>query len=218
MRAFFFLLLFANLVFFAYHQGYLGSLERAGESYPLAQQISPEKIRLLTRDQVQSMSAAASTAAAALCVEWGGFAPAEVSAAEQSVQAFANKVIQRRSVEATTGYWVYIAPTADRPQAERKLVELKRQGVSDSYLVQDQSGFNNAISLGVFRTEDAARTQLDQLRVRGVKSLQLGEHSIASPRIFLQIRDNSISISARLKELSSKFPGSTVRDCLASSG
>ena len=47
MRPFFFLLVFANLAFFAWAQGYFGAIDDSREPERLAQQLQAEKLRIL---------------------------------------------------------------------------------------------------------------------------------------------------------------------------
>ncbi|MGB4673915.1 MAG: hypothetical protein WBH99_08235, partial [Azovibrio sp.] len=49
MRALVFFLILANLLFFAYTQGYLGTAE-APDALRIEQQVHPERLRLLARD------------------------------------------------------------------------------------------------------------------------------------------------------------------------
>ena len=84
---------------------------------------------------------------------------------------------------------------------------------TESPIMNDTSPMKYAISLGVFRTEDAARTRLEELRARGVRTAQLGERESQGQRSFFQIRDASESVKGRLNELKQGFAGSEVREC-----
>lgn len=73
--------------------------------------------------------------------------------------------VERRTTDADR-YWVYIPPRSDDVNAE--VSKLKRRGVTDYFVVQDHTRWRNAISLGLFRTGDAARTFLAALQREGV--------------------------------------------------
>ena len=62
------LLLLANLTFFAYTR--LDSA-RDGEAARLAEQVQPDKIKLLTPQQVAALGPAKVAALADVCLEWG---------------------------------------------------------------------------------------------------------------------------------------------------
>jgi len=63
MRAFVFLLVLANLVFFAWTQGYLGPSERP-DAARLSQQFAADRLHILSRDQAPPLSAASAANAA----------------------------------------------------------------------------------------------------------------------------------------------------------
>jgi len=64
-------------------------------------------------------------------------------------------------------FWVYLEQkSADEAQA--RLAELKRKGVRDTLLV-NRDGFSNAISLGVFSSQDAVNRRLAEIERKGYK-------------------------------------------------
>ena len=64
-------------------------------------------------------------------------------------------------------FWVYLEQkSADEAQA--RLAELKRKGVRDTLLV-NRDGFRNAISLGVFSSQDAVNRRLAEIERKGYK-------------------------------------------------
>ena len=64
--------------------------------------------------------------------------------------------LTQRSVEHNHGYWVYIPPLKKRANVEKKIAQLKERGIKDYFVVQEKGKWLNAISLGVFRTQEAA--------------------------------------------------------------
>lgn len=66
-------------------------------------------------------------------------------------------------------FWVYLEQrSAD--EAQRKLAELARNGVRDTLLV-DREGVKNAISLGVFSTQEAVNRRLAEVTRKGYSPL-----------------------------------------------
>ena len=80
MRTLVLLLLLANLTLFAYIK--LDSLS-TGEGVRLSQQVQPDKITLLTPQQVAALGPAKMSALADVCVEWGPLTEGDKRAYEE---------------------------------------------------------------------------------------------------------------------------------------
>ena len=83
--------------------------------------------------------------------------------------------LTQHEVEHDTGYWVYMPPQRNHARAKKKASELKALGVNDYFIVQEPGKWHNAISLGVFRTRQAAQNHLDGLQKQGVRTARVGE-------------------------------------------
>jgi hypothetical protein len=219
MRTVFFILALANAAYFAYSWAGAGA-EASGDAQIVGQQLNPEKIRLLTPEQVSALtrrSEASKPETAKLsgaCLEWGGVADADAARAAQALEplGLGARLAQRKHEEATT-YWVYIGPVANRQAATQKAAELKRLGVDDYFVVPDDPKWRNAISLGVFKTEEAAKARLDALRAKGVKSATSGARETQPGKTYFQVREANATVTAKLNELKSGFAGTEVREC-----
>ena len=211
MRTLFFLLLLANALFFAF--GAYSDILFPGESQLLQQQIKPETIKLLAAAEV---AGAAKRVQAVACVEWGAFAGEETGRAEEALAplALGAKLTPRR-VEDAAAWWVFMPAQGSRQAATIKTAELKRLGVEEFFIVQEDPKFRFAISLGVFRTREAASNHLDQLRARGVRSAQVGARETQLQKTWFQVREVPETVRAKLNEFKQAFPGSEVRDCAA---
>ena len=220
MRILFFILMLANAAFFAYASLGPGA-QASGDAQIIGQQLNPEKIRLLRPEQVSVLArkpepAKVVAAVAAVCLEWGAFSGTDVARAEQALEplALGAKLTQRRQ-EDVAGFWVYIAPLASRQAATQKAGELKRLGVDDYFIVPDDPKWRNAISLGIFKTEDAANARLGALRAKGVKSAAIGARETQTGKTWFQVRDANPALAAKLNELKPGFAGTEVRECAA---
>jgi hypothetical protein len=225
MRALFLFFVLANLAFYAWST-LLAPRESASDPRPLRTQIDPGKIRLLPPEPETTRTPAppprpkpgAETAVAAqgtaACVEWGSFTLADAPNAERALEplALGDRLSQRR-VEETASWWVYLPPQGNRQNAQKKAAELKAMGVTDMFIVADEGRWRWAISLGVFRSEDAAKAQLEAMRVRGVRTALLGERELQVPKIWLQARNAEPAQLARWRELAQAFPGAEFRPC-----
>jgi hypothetical protein len=208
MRTLVFLLLLANLTLFAYTK--LDSLG-AGEGVRLSQQVQPEKISLLTPQQVAALGPAKASALADVCVEWGPLSDSDRTRALAMLEPLdLARLISQKKVEVIADYWVFLPPAVNKAAADRRVEELKTQGVRDVSLV-DSGPQRFAISLGVFRTEDAAQARLAALQAQGVKAVKVGARAQSVMQTVLVVRDPPAPAVARLKELQGGFGGSEIK-------
>ncbi|HEX9686200.1 MAG TPA: SPOR domain-containing protein [Burkholderiales bacterium] len=223
MRAFFLLLVLVNLAFFAYGRV---ALEGGGSESRIPQlQVAPESIKLLqttervpagkpqaTGKAVAPESPKTATAAPGSCLEWGNFAGTDVARAEVALTRLqlAPESIERAVVDAG-GYWVYMPPLRSKNEVDRKVRELREFGVTEFFVVQDAGQWRNAISLGIFRTDEAAQAFLAGLRRRGVRSAVVGRRDNFLKQVVFYLREPSEATIAQLTALQEEFPGSEIR-------
>lgn len=220
MRALFLVLLLANAAFFAWSQ-YYSPADAASDPAPLGRQIEPEKLRIVAPDEPVSMGAppaASPSSGAAIppvaCLEWGGFSAADAPRAEKAIEplALGERLVMRQADQAA-GWWVFVPPQGTRQGAQRKAGELKALGVEDYFIVQEDGPLRWALSLGVFRTEEAAQAHLARLQSRGVRQAQVGARETPAPKVWLQIRGADAPLQARLQDLAGGIDGSVLREC-----
>ncbi len=214
MRALFLLLVAANLAFLAWSL-YIAPFDAGRDPKPLSQQIAPEKMRILPPEsEPPKASAKPATTTLAACLEWGSFAVADATRAEQALSTLAlgERLAQRRSDE-TAGWWVFIPPQGNRVGAMRKAAELKGFGIDDYFIVQDEGPQRWAVSLGVFRAEDAAKSRLEALKAKGVRSAQAGPRETQVQRVWFQLRGADAAQQARVREIAGGFAGTELKDC-----
>lgn len=208
MRTLVFLLLLANLTLFGYIK--LDSLS-AGEGVRLAQQIQPDKIVLLSPQQVAALGPAKVSALADVCLEWGPFSDSDKLRALASLEPLdLSKLISQKKVEVVANYWVFIPPAPNRTTADRRVDDLKARGVRD-LLVIDAGPQRFAISLGVFRTEEAAQARLAALEAQGVTTAKVGSRAQSITQTALVVRDPPAPAVTRLKELQGEFPATEIK-------
>lgn len=209
MRVFLLVLVLANLLLLAY-QYYAPQQSPAAQS-ALTQQLQPERIRLLSQDEVARMTTGSKSAA---CFELGPLVPNDLGRAQDAIKALQGSVkLSERRTEEPSGWWVLIPPLTSRQAANQRAAELKAGGIEDWFVIQDDAKFRNAISLGLYRSEEAATTRLEALRKRGVKDAEARPREGGPTRVFVQVRDAADDFRTRLAELKPSFPASDVRDC-----
>jgi len=216
MRTLFFILALANALFFAYAWFDSGA-QAGGDSQIIKQQLNREKIQLLRPEQASAlMRKPEPPKLVAVCLEWGAFAGADVARAQQALAPLAlGAKLTQRTQEDVSGFWVYMPPLASRKAAMEKAGELKHLGVQDYFVVPDDPKWRNAISLGVFKTEDAAKARLDALRAKGVRSAIVGPYETPPAKTYFQVHDASPAVVAKLNELKQGFSGSDLHQCPA---
>jgi hypothetical protein len=208
MRTVFLLLVLANAAYFGYRYYVTHYVQPAAD--PARQQLQPERIRIVPSEELARLAA---SRRAGPCIELGPIPASDAPRAEEAVAGLASglKVVQRPADESSR-WWVYIPPLATRQAAIQRVAELKRQGIEDSALA-DEPAWRNAISLGVFRSEDAANNRAESLRKRGVTGVQVAPREGAGARVYVQLWDAPGAVRLRFADLKDGFPGSDVREC-----
>ena len=217
MRTLFLTLVLANLAFFAWWQ-FLAPPETGADPTPLARQIEPQGLRIVTVAEDAAPAApkpaAAAAAQPAACLEWGSFTLTDAPRAEKALEPLAlGPRLGQRRVEESAGWWVYIPPQGGRQAALKRAGVLKGLGVEDYFVVQEEGPTRWAVSLGVFRTEAAAQARLAALRERGVRNALAGPRETQVPKIWLQSRNLDAAQAARLRETAKLIEGSELREC-----
>ena len=208
MRILVFLLLLANATLFLYIE--LDNVG-GGEAARLNQQVQPDKIKLLTPQQVAALGPAKIAALADVCVEWGPLSETDRARAETGLAALQlGRLLSQKKIEAVANYWVFLPPLANKPAVDKRVGELKAQGIKDVAAV-DSGPQRYAISLGVFRTEEAAQTRLVSLQEQGITTAKLGQRAQAVQQLALVVRDPPAAVIVRLKELQADFSGSQIK-------
>jgi hypothetical protein len=228
MRLVFLLLVLANLGFFAWSR-YFAPSDAGLDSTPLSRQIEPEKLRIVRPGEAAKAplkppaspvaaapppAPAPAAAALASCLEWGSFTLVDAPKAEKVLEPLIlnGRIVQRRTEE-LAGWWVFIPPRNGRQAALKKAAELKALGVTDYFVVSDEGPFRWALSLGVFRSQDAAQARLLTLNDLGVRSARIGPRETMVPKVWLQVRGSDPALEARLKEITRQVEGSELKPC-----
>ncbi len=234
------LLLLANILFFAAMRW--GAMLTTDADVPMVQaEVSPDKIRLIsdvmpassvaaaaTDAKPQAVSAVAASAPALIldpvlatkgrkqCMEWGEFSGSGLAQVQTALSALklGDKETQR-SVEHASGFWVYIPPLKNHAEVQRKIAQLKALGVNDHFVVQEEGEWLNAISLGVFRTEESAQKFLTGLRGKGVRTAKVGERKSKLRFTVFVLKDLDGAVADKIRALHKDFSDSELKitDC-----
>ncbi len=207
MRIVIVLLLFANLTLYAYTRLDTGG----GEAMLLADQVQPDKIKLLTPQQVAALGPAKVAALADVCVEWGPFSDPDRARALADLEPFAlGRLLSQRRVEFDGGFWVNMGPFATRAAAEARIADLRKQGARE-LAVADAGKGQFAVSFGVFRTEVAAVAYAEELAQLGIKLAKVQPRQQTIAQTILVVRDPQQAVVAKLKDVQPQYPGSELK-------
>jgi hypothetical protein len=150
----------------------------------------------------------------ALCMEWGEFSGADLARATAALSALQlGDRLSQRQVEYAIGYWVYIPPMKDKAAVNRKIAQLKARGIEEYFIVPDAGPWQNAISLGVFKTREAAQHFLDELqRSKDVRTAQIGERASQLKVTIFMLNGLDAKAAADLAAMHKDFAGSELKD------
>ena len=104
-----------------------------------------------------------------LCLEAGPFSDAAARDGFKDWMADLVAALHTRSetVRIRKLFWVYLEPTSDLG-AQQNMVDLRDRGVRDYMLIR-RGGLKNAISLGLFSSQDSVNRRLSELKEQGYK-------------------------------------------------
>lgn len=105
------------------------------------------------------------------CFTLGPFTKA--SAASRTAKAISELGVEvgRREVSQRTpkGYWVFLPPANSYQAAKRMVAELQKKGLKDLFIM-GKGSHANAISLGLFKNEDAAEDRYQRVKKMGLNA------------------------------------------------
>ena len=206
MRVVVILLLLANLAFFGYTR--LDSASN-GEAIRLAEQVQPEKIKLLTPQQLAALGPAKVAALADVCLEWGPVGEADRTRALTELEPLAlGKLLSQRRIESTAAFWVYL-PASSRADAERRATDVRAKGIGDA-AVSEGGQPRYSVGLGAFRDEDAAKARVAELAQLGVTAKLAPRHQVITQTLFV-IRDPQALVVAKIRDLAATYRGSEAK-------
>jgi len=144
------------------------------------------------------------------CVSWGGLSKAQADAI--ALRAKGLKFTAKTStVTGSSSWWVHLPPQPDRAGAEKKAEELRGLGVSDYFIVKDPGANQNAISLGLYKSEESANRALEVLKGKGVRSARIEARDATS--IKLEVTGPADQLAGFSSDTSSRVPNAPRANC-----
>lgn len=214
-------LLMLNVLLLAYFNL---NTTRTVSSQASHQPIQPEKIKLLTPQEIEALprkspdvmesQALAPVSVQYSCYEWGSFSSAGLSKARNILAQFSiNATTKEKTSQEATRYWIYIPRQKSLQAAQAKVEELHQAGVNESFVVMEPQ-WHYAISLGVFKDEQLATKLLDELKARGVDSAVKGVRNQEKGQASLLINNMSSDMAVEIDKLKPDFPGSELKQVI----
>ncbi len=242
LKLLFWFLLLANSALLAYQQGYLNTLFPDGrEPDRVAKQFNADKIKQVTASAamavpvVEKLPDPASVPASVpnpdpdpdsnalasvkkpnsvVCIEIGNFDAIDAKRFETQLASLSlGARLSKRHVQEKVRHMVFIPSQGSKEGADKKTGELRQLGVDDFYVIQEGSDLKWGISLGIFKSEEAARAQLEALNQKGVRSARLGLYATPSNKTIFQLRELDAHAKRRVDKIKVDFKGLETRNC-----
>ena len=105
---------------------------------------------------------------------------------------------------------MYIPPKPSKPAAERALAELKKNNINDGVLVLESGQWNYAISLGAFRSKEAADARLADVKAHGIKTATYRQREQTVSQTMIVLREPAQATVSKLEELKGQISGTAV--------
>lgn len=231
MKGLFVSLLLANLLFIAFIQ-WGDALTGDSKNLQIQPPLNAEKIKLLPSlvapnhiapspvvppnslpaIGVPHMAVQSAVQVADTCMEWGEFSGNILTRATAAMDKLRlGDRLKQRQIEHASGYWAYIPPLKSSADADKKITQLKAFGVEEYSVIQETGKWRNAISLGMFKTDDAAQKFLENIKAKGVKSAKVKERMSKFTLTVFVLRNPDSGMSEKMMELQNEFAGSELK-------
>ncbi len=199
MKWIIYVLLLANISFFAWHYQSMGWEQQRTQAEQQDRLDTAVRLVLLSEAKMGSESGTASQARLPQCRSLGPFeARDKAENIKNLLQEQGLLLSLRVSNEARQkGYWVYLAPSASRAMARKRMQKLKsKHRIKDIFII-GAGEIKNGISLGVFSKFERAYRRQSEIRKLGFAA-QLKDVKLPAKEYWLDWPRESL---ARLSDL-----------------
>ena len=159
---------------------------------------------------------AAVAAPAVACVETDAFTAGDARRFETRLARLDLGTRQTRLTvpfQEITRHLVYLPPQGGKEGADRRTAELRERGVTNSFVMQEDSALKWAISLGVFKTEAAARSEAARLAKQGIANVRVVGRGPQSQRFAYRFRAIDTGIRNAIVEAGRGMPAAVLHIC-----
>lgn len=146
--------------------------------------------------------------AEALCLEWRNLNRDEYLKVRDQLKALAGeRVMSFTEVPLDTRHWVIFPPLPSAESAVAKLSELAAAGVKDAFVVKD-APWLNAISLGLYANDEAARRRVREVEDKGVLGTRIEIQAKQGTDFYFVVRSQDPDALKSLGEIKQAYPNS----------
>ncbi len=217
----FWILLAANIVLFVFQQIYF-DVPSSGKREPerFSYQYRENDARLVSKDEINRELAKIKEieqdiTTTGSCMEVGYFAQSEANRFKQKVISLSlnKKDMEVVPVYENNTYMVFVPPAINQKEAQVKIEELKSKGVQSYFLIKDHSKLKWAISLGVFKTQEAAVNHAKELEKLGVSGIQIAPRGTKIEKVSFKLNHLNEEQVRALDSMMKGFPEQTAKPC-----
>ena len=231
LKFLFWILLAANTVLFAFQVTYFDA-PASGKREPerLTYQHQQDQILLLSSDEINRAITKAKAAGQSIakantagqsktvtgsCVDVGNFSKTEAVGFEGRLRSLSLKPedIHAIAIQEGSTYMVFVPPAAGQKAAEAKIAELKQKGIKSHFLIKNQTKMQWAISLGIFKTREAAASYAAELEKTGIPNLQIAPHGAATEKLVYRLENLDEKQLKSLESAMNSLPHQSLRHC-----
>lgn len=229
-RTFFYLLLAGNIVLailsgmsFA---GLHAPWQAPGESERIKRQLVPEKIVLLQEAKTTSNSDTVAAAAqpapqpaplpatdTPACIAFANLGNADVEAIKSLTAPSGSALKLKINGVQPSSYWVNIPASGGKDGANRRGEILAKAGITDFIIIRESGPNQYAISLGLFRNEDAAHRLVEQLQKKNIKTAIITTRDNTGKAARIEIHGMSAQLQATGSEIRSRLKSAQSEEC-----
>lgn len=215
MRVLALALVLANLVYASWIQGWLAPLGWAPtvqqESFRLDQQLQPQRIRVLTPEEVRKVEAL-NLARPPECLQSTVVSSSVAGALRQQLEGrWPQDSWTLREVPDPARWLVYMGPYADKEALARKKGELRTLKIG--FDVPRDSRWEPGLVLSTHTSEEAAKNTLTELVQRGVRTARVVREHADGVAFVLVLAAVDDAQRTRLGEVASLLAGGTLGAC-----
>lgn len=183
----------------------------AGQNAPLnSSKIKLLSARVLNETPERPETGAAASFGEAICVEWRGLKEADLERSREFIKQLAlRRVLSVEELPIDPMYWVVFPPLPSEAAAKVKINEMASLNIKDALIIRE-GDWKNAISLGVFGAEEAARVHLREQERKGLSGLRIERRGKQSSGYYYMVRSEDATTLRELDEIRLNFPASTL--------
>ena len=177
-----------------------------------------DKLKLLTASAAQDLAEASAKKAEPpiACFEIGNFTLADAKNFEERLKHLSiGERVTRQELSESASNMVYLPSQGNKDAADKKAAAIKKMGVSDAYVIQDGSALKWGVSLGVFKTMEAAKTHVANLAKKGIKDAKIAPRQVSATKMFYQLFEISKEEKKLVDQIREQFSGIDEHECKA---